>query len=312
MDQLRGETSRLRARKESIENVLSHHSYTTETTKRLLGAIERSGKGIKPAGVLADFVEVDPQFERAAEEFLHNELEYVVMKDWADAEAGMQILRTDLEGRATFVVEKANGDSISCRRTETSPGAAHRTPAAFERPHGPGWHAAPRIANCFIAESAGTGAAVRGREPVVVLPPGGRPLLPGLDANRRPQEIVWPAGAQARSPRGDGRAPDQGTRAFDPGQNPGGTQPPRSPNWKPTSTVSVTFSRLTRRTPWRSRPSSGSSTEEHNRAQSRISVARLELERLQREKERSAAQRARNHEAVAQKDNERERARAGA
>ena len=46
-------------------------------------------------------------------------------------------------------------------------------------------------------------------------------------------------------------------------------------------------------------------TEEHNRAQSRISVARLELERLQREQERSAAQRARNHEAVALKDNER-------
>jgi len=82
IDGLRGDASRLRARKESLENVLAHHSYTTETVKRLLGAFERNGNGLKAAGVLADFVEVDPQFERAAEEFLHYELEYVVMKDW--------------------------------------------------------------------------------------------------------------------------------------------------------------------------------------------------------------------------------------
>ena len=55
-------------------------------------------------GVLADFVEVDPAYEKAAEEFLHDELEYVVVHDWEEAERGIDLMRTDLDGRATFLV----------------------------------------------------------------------------------------------------------------------------------------------------------------------------------------------------------------
>ncbi len=81
IDSLRGECSRLRAKKESIDNVLSHHTYTTEAVKRLFGAVERKQAGnFKPLGVLADFVEVDADYERASEEFLHGELEYVVVE----------------------------------------------------------------------------------------------------------------------------------------------------------------------------------------------------------------------------------------
>jgi len=106
IDQLRAECSRLRARRESFENILSHHSYTTESTRKLLGALESGRAGaFKPEGVLADFVEVDPAWERAAEEFLHDELEYVVVRDWDQAEKSMGLLRAELEGRATFLVE---------------------------------------------------------------------------------------------------------------------------------------------------------------------------------------------------------------
>jgi chromosome segregation protein len=80
IDQLRAECSRLRAKRESVENILSHHSYTTESTKKLLAALEGGRAGqFRPEGVLADFIEVDPAWERAAEEFLHDELEYVVV-----------------------------------------------------------------------------------------------------------------------------------------------------------------------------------------------------------------------------------------
>src|SRR5260370_42434779 len=59
LDRLREECSRMKAQKESIENVLSHHSYTTETVKRLLGAIESGQAGdFRHQGVLADFVDV--------------------------------------------------------------------------------------------------------------------------------------------------------------------------------------------------------------------------------------------------------------
>src|SRR6185437_14075532 len=87
IDQLRADCSRLRAKRESLDNILSHHTYTTESTKKLLAALESGRAGqFRPEGVLADFIEVDPAWERAAEEFLHDELEYVVVKDWGEAE----------------------------------------------------------------------------------------------------------------------------------------------------------------------------------------------------------------------------------
>jgi chromosome segregation protein len=105
LDQLRTESSRLKARKDSLEEILSHRAYTAESVKRLFTAIQRGeADGFRPAGVLADFVEVEPEFEKATEDFLHEELEYVVVEDWNEAERGIDIMRADLDGRATFLV----------------------------------------------------------------------------------------------------------------------------------------------------------------------------------------------------------------
>ena len=73
--------------------------------KRLFASLEK-GKAddLKPMGVLADYVEVDPQFEKPAEEFLHEELEYVVVENWQQAERGLDFIRAELDGRATFLV----------------------------------------------------------------------------------------------------------------------------------------------------------------------------------------------------------------
>jgi chromosome segregation protein len=105
LDQNKTEASRLKARKESIEEILSHRAYTTETVKRLFTSVERGEtQDFRPAGVLADFVEVDPAYEKATEEFLHEELEYVVVDNWEDADRGLELLRSDVDGRATFLV----------------------------------------------------------------------------------------------------------------------------------------------------------------------------------------------------------------
>ncbi len=105
LDQTKTEASRLKARKDSIEEVISHRAYTTETVKHLFTAVERGEtQDFQPVGVLADFVEVDPAYEKAAEEFLHEELEYVVVHNWTDAERGVDFLRSDMDGRATFLV----------------------------------------------------------------------------------------------------------------------------------------------------------------------------------------------------------------
>ncbi len=105
IDGLKNEVSQIRARKESLEQVLAHRTYTTESVKRLFAALE-TGKAsdFTPLGVLADYVEVDPQFEKPAEEFLHEELEYVVVKTWDQAARGLDFIRAELDGRATFLV----------------------------------------------------------------------------------------------------------------------------------------------------------------------------------------------------------------
>ena len=107
VEKLRGEFSRVKARRDSLAEIIQHRSYTTETVKRLFTAVQ-GGKtpDLKPVGVLADFLEVDPKIERAVEEFLHEELEYVVVREWAEAELGIELMRGELNGRATFLVEK--------------------------------------------------------------------------------------------------------------------------------------------------------------------------------------------------------------
>src|SRR5262249_10353303 len=98
--------ARQKARKDSLAEILSHRAYTTESVKRLFTAIEHGQvEGFKPSGVLADFVEVtDPFWERACETFLHEELEYVVVGGWQEAERGVELMYAESDGRATFLV----------------------------------------------------------------------------------------------------------------------------------------------------------------------------------------------------------------
>ena len=110
-ERLRADFSDLRARRDSLEEILSHRAYTTEAVKRLFTAVERGqGGSFSPLGVLADFLEVDPAWEKAAEEFLHDELEYVVVDCWEQALRGLELLRALGDGRATFLVRTATVD----------------------------------------------------------------------------------------------------------------------------------------------------------------------------------------------------------
>ncbi len=45
IDTLKNEVSRIRARKESLEQVLAHRTYTTESVKRLFAALEKGKAG---------------------------------------------------------------------------------------------------------------------------------------------------------------------------------------------------------------------------------------------------------------------------
>ncbi len=158
-ERLRSEFSHAKARKDSLEEVLQHRSYTTETVKRLFTAVENGrSQNLRPVGVLADFLEVEPQLEKAAEEFLHDELEYVVMRDWAEAERGIELMRTELNGRATFLVEAANEDSVTSTELPelaAEPGIAGKLTDSLRFTNGLSnipLHMLPRIANCYLVE----------------------------------------------------------------------------------------------------------------------------------------------------------------
>ena len=103
LDLLRAEFATALGKKGSLEAVIAEHGYSTESVRRLFqsGVMQ---SGLAPVGVLADFLEVEPRFERVVEDFLRDELNYIVVKSWDAADEGLRLLRTDVDGRATFLV----------------------------------------------------------------------------------------------------------------------------------------------------------------------------------------------------------------
>ncbi|MBI3280971.1 MAG: chromosome segregation protein SMC, partial [Acidobacteria bacterium] len=159
LEELRQETSRLKARRDSLEEILSHRAYTTESVKCLFTAIERGRAHLKPLGVLADFVEVETAYEKAAEEFLHEELEYVVVQNWGEAGTGIDLMRTDLDGRVTFLVHPSP-DHRFAKAPVAEPAIGPETGilgrlSGFLRMTNGLTHAPaellPRLARCFLA-----------------------------------------------------------------------------------------------------------------------------------------------------------------
>ena len=102
-DQLRSEKASLTGRRNSLDALLREHSYSTDTVRKLFRANSLGG-GLKPVGTLADFLEVGEQYESVVDEFLRDELNYIVVKSWDAAHEGMRLLKSDVDGRATFLV----------------------------------------------------------------------------------------------------------------------------------------------------------------------------------------------------------------
>ncbi|HUO13490.1 MAG TPA: chromosome segregation protein SMC [Verrucomicrobiae bacterium] len=103
LDVLRAEYATALGKKGSLEAVIAEHGYSTESVRRLFQSGVMQG-GLAPVGVLADFLEVEPKFERVVEDFLRDELNYIVVKSWDAADEGLRMLRSDVDGRATFLV----------------------------------------------------------------------------------------------------------------------------------------------------------------------------------------------------------------
>lgn len=110
LDGLRAEYATALGKRNSLEAVIAEHGYSTESVKRLFqtGALEG---GLAPVGVLADFLAVDDKYEAVVEDFLRDELNYVVVKSWASVDEGLRLLKSDGSGRATFLVHPSDSQA---------------------------------------------------------------------------------------------------------------------------------------------------------------------------------------------------------
>ena len=105
-DSLRDSLAGIRARHSTLTQILNDHSYTGEAVQKLFAANERhGGQDFHAVGVLADYAEVQEQHEAAIEQYLREELEYVVVETYDHARAGVSMLREEVGGRATFFVD---------------------------------------------------------------------------------------------------------------------------------------------------------------------------------------------------------------
>jgi chromosome segregation protein len=127
LDRLRAEYATALGRKSSLEAVIAEHGYSTESVRRLFQSGAMQG-GRAPVGVLADFLEVEPRFEAVIEDFLRDELNYIVVKSWDAADEGLRLLRTDVNGRATFLVHPEDSQARFSFEVPDSPPPPPNTP----------------------------------------------------------------------------------------------------------------------------------------------------------------------------------------
>ena len=85
-DSLRDSLAGVRARHSTLTQILNDRSYTAEAVQKLFAANERGGnQQFRAVGVLADYAEVEEKHEAAVEQFLRDELEFVVVENFDHA-----------------------------------------------------------------------------------------------------------------------------------------------------------------------------------------------------------------------------------
>ena len=138
LEELRREFSGSTARKESLEQSLARHAYSTESVQE--AALRRNFRSSVPAHPACSRIssKSHPDTKRVVEEFLRQELECVVVSQYDQARSGISLLKTQGTGRSTFFVTNlpsgshVNGRDESPIRREPGVVAAIRDLVKFE------------------------------------------------------------------------------------------------------------------------------------------------------------------------------------
>jgi chromosome segregation protein len=155
-----------RARRASIEQILSERAYTADAVQKLFNVAreansESAPSGFHAVGLLADYAEVQEKYEGAIEQFLRDELEYVVVESFDHARAGISLLRDEMGGRATFFVDSLNKLNLPSPEADASlpmpAGVLGRLDRLvdFRDPLGPAAkHFLTKLRTAYVVESA--------------------------------------------------------------------------------------------------------------------------------------------------------------
>src|SRR5205814_7073784 len=87
----------IRHRLQTIGELAVQRAYSTESVQQFFNAVR--GMDWAPLGILADFVEVETNYEGIVEDFLRWKLQYVVVQDRTQAERALEIVKTVRKGR---------------------------------------------------------------------------------------------------------------------------------------------------------------------------------------------------------------------
>jgi chromosome segregation protein len=137
------------ARLQSLEELDAARAEYGEGARTILA---ESGSAVAHLGSVADYLEVDQEFERAVDASLGDLLQHVVVRTHADAAVGLQFVRERAAGRVGFVV---SGDASPASSLDLPVTGSGQPLASLIRVSGPAEAAIrAQMANVFVAATS--------------------------------------------------------------------------------------------------------------------------------------------------------------
>lgn len=99
----------IRQRLQTIGELALHRAYSSESVQQFFNYVRSQDRppDRPPLGILADFVEVEPEYESIVEDLLKFELQYVVVHDRQHAEQSLAIVKEVTKGRLNCLLTDA-------------------------------------------------------------------------------------------------------------------------------------------------------------------------------------------------------------
>lgn len=107
LEEVHAKRDAARHRLTSLEDLDAHHAYYSDAVQQVLSR-EQAAR-INALGTLADFVEVEPQYEPLVESLFARELQSVLVPTIDDALAGVDYIKRERLGRGAFLVVGLHG-----------------------------------------------------------------------------------------------------------------------------------------------------------------------------------------------------------